>query len=265
MGNPFSSWAKGIAFEEDYWFRWLDSKGMGYTDDWLVKTLPDAELDSEIQATLRASGLGREGTDGKIGYRILDVGAGPLSPMGKIMGDANVEIVPTDPLAIVYDQILARVGYTPIIRTQFAPAEDLSCFFPPSSFDLIYCANALDHSFEPFRGIVEMLRVLKPGGTIILRHSINEAENENYSGFHQHNFDIQDGKFIIWNRSGRIIVDDALPVACKCFHRVEGYLRTNIRKISEFDSPVTIGELQSRITRLYSGMISAMAGINTSN
>lgn len=50
-------------------------------------------------------------------------------------------------------------------------------------------------------GIVEMLICLKPEGNIFLSHRCNEAEVENYSGFHQWNFDESNGDFIIWNKT----------------------------------------------------------------
>ena len=45
-----------------------------------------------------------------------------------------------------------------------------------------------------------MMRVLKVGGNLVLRHNRNEAEAEKYSGFHQFNFDQRDKEFVIWNQ-----------------------------------------------------------------
>jgi SAM-dependent methyltransferase len=87
-------------------------------------------------------------------------------------------------------------------------AEDLSAQFPANHFDAVYCSNALDHSMDPMRGIEEMLIVAKIGGNVTLQHNANEALFENYAGFHQWNFDAENGAFVIWNREKRYVVNE---------------------------------------------------------
>ena len=71
-------------------------------------------------------------------------------------------------------------------------------------------ANALDHSYDPLRGIQQMLEVVKPGHHVLLLHRVNEAENQNYKAFHQWNLCAEEGRFIIWNRQTRLCVNEAL-------------------------------------------------------
>lgn len=44
---------------------------------------------------------------------------------------------------------------------------------------------------------------MKMDGVLMLYHNPNEAESEAYSGFHQYNFDVVDGRFIIWRGDQR--------------------------------------------------------------
>ena len=48
-----------------------------------------------------------------------------------------------------------------------------------------------------------MLKVISARGFVQLGHWENEAEYEEYEGFHQWNFTEQDGDFVIWNRGAR--------------------------------------------------------------
>lgn len=40
--------------------------------------------------------------------------------------------------------------------------------FPDSSFDFVFSGNAFEHFYDPRRGILEMIRVINPGGYVIL-------------------------------------------------------------------------------------------------
>lgn len=221
-------WAKGIQFEREFWDGWLQTKGSRWPEAFAAAVDPDTPFDHVLAKILN----GQSGQQ----FRVLDVGAGPLSPIGKKLPGVSLEIIPVDPLASIYDELLLRAGITPANRTIFAPAEGLSDFFEPSSFDLVHCSNALDHSISPTTGIEQMLRVVKVGGAVVLRHARNEAEHEKYSGFHQYNFDICDGKFVIWNRRERTVVDDKLPVKASISHefRRDNYIVSVLVKKSEF-------------------------------
>ena len=135
-----------------------------------------------------------------------------MTSVASKLAGLDVEVTAVDPLASAYARLLAEAGLEPPIRTRFGTAEDLSCFFADSSFDIVHCQNALDHSFDPLRGIAEMLRVSRPGGNVVLHHHRCEAEHAGYGGFHQYNFDVEHGRFVIWNRQQRIDVATALHI-----------------------------------------------------
>lgn len=52
------------------------------------------------------------------------------------------------------------------IQTQQASIQDLP--YPDSSFDLVYCVEALEHVPNPKSAIDEMTRVLRPGGRLVI-------------------------------------------------------------------------------------------------
>src|SRR6185312_12382497 len=103
---------------------------------------------------------------GKDSFQILDVGCGPITNIGYVLPGVDVQITAVDPLSGVYSKLLAGCDLTPPAPTQFATAEDLSAFFDAEAFDLVHCCNALDHSFDPLRGLRQMVHVTKVGGTI---------------------------------------------------------------------------------------------------
>ena len=186
-------WASGLDNEVAFWTAWFHSRGLQYPEDYARRLDPHSELDDALAALLPPDNA-----------RVLDVGAGPLTVLGKRRAGKPIDIVAVDALAEAYDAIMAEVGVVPPVRTLKCDAEKLSAMFADGGFDLAHSQNALDHSYDPMRAIAEMLRAVKRGGYAYLRHNRNEAENEGYRGLHQWNFDLREGRFVIWNRS-RII------------------------------------------------------------
>jgi SAM-dependent methyltransferase len=129
--------------------------------------------------------------------RILDVGAGPLTTLGRHWEGHQIEIVAVDPLAEEYRALLKRLGISPPTETTLAHGEKLLEKFQPDQFDMAYSSNALDHSYDPVLAIGQMLKVVKPQGYVYLWHFANEGLTEAYQGLHQWNFDVRDNDFII--------------------------------------------------------------------
>lgn len=252
LAAQIESWSAGIAFELHFWADIARTRGGRWPSDFESRMNPQTPIVPWIAAMARA--------EGRTDWRVLDVGAGPVTVLGhRPPADLRIEIVATDPLAAAYARIFDELGLKRPNETGFAPAEELSAFFAPSSFDLVHCRNALDHSFDPMRGIVEMLRVLRVGGRIVLSHHANEAEREGYSGFHQHNFHHAAGRFVIWKPGSRIDVGAALPVSCDLEVKGEDFVDVSITKRAEF--PADDGaRYRARLAETLAGLTQFLVG-----
>jgi LPS sulfotransferase NodH/tetratricopeptide (TPR) repeat protein/SAM-dependent methyltransferase len=136
-------------------------------------------------------------------YAVLDVGSGPVSDFGLGGLDKIINLYMVDPLASEYNALLNELRLCDAVRPINVAGEDLTKAFPNSFFDLVHCSNALDHSCDPMRVIREMIAVCKPGCWTHLSHVNNVAVIESYHGLHQWNLDIEDGRFVVWNREER--------------------------------------------------------------
>lgn len=191
----------GLWMESFFWSRWLKPDGLG--KDYLQKLLNPNQPLSDYDRQFISGLPGRN-------VRILDVGAGPLTSIGKIHPCKKLDIVATDILAGKYEAILARWRITPIVKTIYADAEHLTDVFERDSFDYVVACNAIDHCAYPLRAVQEMLVVVKPGCYVTLQHKHNEGEHTHYAGIHQWNFDVDNGRFIIWNKRDRIDVAEEI-------------------------------------------------------
>ena len=248
LERQLRAWSQGVASEIQFWSDWVASKGLQWPDDYAARMNPQAPIKPAIGDLI--------GRTGKSIVSILDVGAGPVTNIGYIASGKEIHITGVDPLAEAYASILRRHGISIPVRTTFAVAEDLSLFLGPAKFDIVVCRNALDHSFDPVRGIIEMLKVVAVGGFVHLTHYVNEAVMENYGGLHQNNFCAKEGRFIIWNKDAEVDVEEAIPIAVEIESREVGETRSwmekkqiivTIRKLGEFTPEVTVSDHGSRL------------------
>lgn len=259
LRDQLAGWRQGIAEEQRFWSNWLATKGARWPDRFQVRFDPTARLRGDIAKIVQSMGKRR--------LRILDVGAGPVTNIGFTLPGFDLDITAVDPLSPVYAALLHLHGLTPPVPTAFAPAEDLSAFFDEGSFDFVHCTNALDHSMDPIRDLREMLQVMAIGGTIYLSHHEDEAVAENYIGFHQHNFTVRDGRFVIWNRDREIDVaaefGDAATVEAKLEPAVpppgtRASVRVLIRKHASLP-PTANGGHRQRLAHLLEAVVDLMA------
>lgn len=83
-----------------------------------------------------------------------------------------------------------------------APVEDLG--FPDAAFDVISLINVFSHLTSPTATLLELHRVLKPGGVIVL------ATGEMYPGVqkhHQHNWNLGDHLYFLGERTMKRYAD----------------------------------------------------------
>ena len=189
-------WTDGLDEETAFWLRWLRDRGGPWPDDYAWRMDPDSELQPEIRAHLASP------SDAKL--RILDVGSGPLTILGKRWGSRSLEITAVDPLAERYSELFRRLDLKPIVMPLRAEAERLAETLGENRFDLVYARNCLDHGYDPLRSIQQMLKVAKPGRTVLLEHAIDEGQQMNYAGPHQWNFRLENDRFVIWQPGLRV-------------------------------------------------------------
>ncbi len=192
-------WQDGLSDETRFWADWLRTRGLEWPDDFAARMDPQLPLQTHIAEHLPDS-------DGPA--LLLDVGAGPLTVLGKTLPDRELRITAVDPLAETYDRLLAEHAVTPLVRTEPVEAETLTRHLPADHFDLAYARNCLDHAYDPVESIVQMLRVTRPGGRVFLEHAENEGEHERYQGLHQWNFRIEADRLVVWRPEGARNVSD---------------------------------------------------------
>jgi len=226
VAEQWNAWRTGISYELAYWSRWLALRGGEFAQDFANRTDPTSPVDVYLEQVIERL---KQPTVG-----LLDVGAGPLCCLGKVSRHSELRITAVDPLADFYDDLLGENQLVPLVRTQFGVGEDLALQFDPGSFDIVHVQNALDHSFDPVRVTLQMLLVCRVGGYVMLRHAHNEAENEQYSGFHKWNLTNDGESFMVWNPRIRMDLSrDLMPFARSEILLTDGYLINLFQKMAE--------------------------------
>lgn len=189
------AWRWRLPTEVGHWDIWLHTRGMADPGDFARRIAPDQPLQEHLKQLLPQSN-GRP-------YRILDIGAGPLTTVGKMCNGSKIDLQAIDPLASVYDMLLEKNGITPPVRTKYGEAEQVADMYEDGSFDLVHAANSLDHAHDPVAAIKAAARVVRPGGHVFLEHILNEGDREGYGGLHQWNFGVDNDSFTIASSSGQ--------------------------------------------------------------
>lgn len=182
-------WVEGIEYELKFWNEWFFTKGMQWPDEYNRRV--SSNLPFLIERFV-------EKKDFSI-LEVLDVGSGPISPLGTVSNNYIVNLTAVDPLASFYNNLYEKYSISPYVKTQFSFAESLVDKFEKMSFDVVHMGNALDHAYNPILCICNMLEVVKFEGQVILQHYENEAIHENYSGFHQWNISETNGNTVVYN------------------------------------------------------------------
>ena len=198
-------WRTRTGTEVDFWADWL--VGAPGTEQWTTDREERLAPETEIRDPAVREELARNPANA---VSIIDVGAGPITWLGYRYPGKTVTIVAVDPLADEYDRLLEDAGLDPPVRTMCVAGEDLLEHFDRGTFDIAYATNALDHSADPLGIISNMVALVRPGGIVLLRHKRNEGESAHYGGLHQWNFDVDDGRLVVWNDAVRTDVGAAL-------------------------------------------------------
>lgn len=193
--SPEVAWQSAIDGEVSFWRIYFETEGARYPGSYETRLNPQLALQPEIADLLDAP----EGAT----VSLLDVGAGPLTFLGRTDPRWTIELTAVDALGNQYQALIDEFGITPPVRTQACESEKLSTLLPADTYDLVAARNTLDHSYDPVLAITEMLRCAKPGAPLLLIHHRNTAEDEDYHGMHQWNFEAVDGTLVVWRPGAR--------------------------------------------------------------
>lgn len=249
--QSFLRWLKGIPYEIKFWKSYYTHpKSLEALYSWSDYG-KKCHLDNfDIQDFMMRSGESP---------LMIDVGCALSYVLGTEFDNPGARLHLIDPLADFYNKILDKTGND---RQRLRPGmlELLSTIYRPESVDVVHVRNALDHCANPMLGIYEGLSVLRTGGVLYLHHHINEAERENYSGFHQYNIDCKNGILVIWNKTNNIDVAEELTGIAKvdCTIYDDRYVVAIITKLDELPSDkYDPGQSVHRATEMMNIAISA--------
>jgi SAM-dependent methyltransferase len=104
------------------------------------------------------------------GARVLDVGCGP----GTITLDLAAHVAPgrtigVDREASVIAEARRLLDSQPTSGVEFRTADAYALGFDDGSFDVVHAHQLLQHLSDPVAALVEMRRVLRPGGVLAVR------------------------------------------------------------------------------------------------
>ena len=186
-------WENGNPNEYNFWDNWFKTKGSLWKDDYSRRMNPNTNFSSYLRQFI---------PDNLHVIKVLDVGSGPIINIGYKWNGKVINITAVDPLAKLYHELYRKHNINSPVKTIYGKAEELSAQFGINKFDLVHAINSLDHAENPLLGIKEMIKCAKTNSWIVLNHNENEGAKEGYCGFHQWNFFVKDGKFIIQGRNG---------------------------------------------------------------
>ena len=139
---------------------------------------------------------------------ILDVGSGACATTGSLLDGVIIDLHPCDMLADEFARMYEEAGITPLFPIEKQDMEHLT--YSDNSFDIVHCANALDHCIDPFKAICEMVRVCKVGGWVYLKHFVDEGIGKRYTLQHQWNIRKTDHNCLFWNYERAFMLSEAV-------------------------------------------------------
>jgi len=192
-----AQWRARAKEEVGFWSKWIRTGGMRWKEGFERKTDPHAPLAPLLAQFLPELDL----TSGQT-LEILDIGSGPLSWVGTTHPDFAISVTAVDPLADEYNAELDQRGVQGVGRPVKGYFETALWQFGPDRFDIVWCANSLDHSIDPVIGLYNIVNLCRNGGGVILMFHPDEAEREDYVGLHQWNLNVA-GERLTLTRHGQ--------------------------------------------------------------
>lgn len=99
LGRAIASWREGIDYERTFWRNWFATSGSNWPDEFNKRMAP---------RPLQQFAIDRLPVSGSV--KMLDIGAGPATNVGDHLPGREISVVPLDPLAHIYDDIIRGGG-----------------------------------------------------------------------------------------------------------------------------------------------------------
>ena len=132
----------------------------------------------------------------KSSVMIAELGSGPINTIGNVVPGVDVTIMASDVMWPAFEKTWIDSGKTPLVPVCYQDFEALT--YADNTFDIVHCANAIDHTKDVIKALSEMHRICKVGGWIYLRHATYQRLR--YGGGHYWNILDQDGECVFANR-----------------------------------------------------------------
>jgi ubiquinone/menaquinone biosynthesis C-methylase UbiE len=135
----------------------------------------DAYADTEQARDERAMAalVGLCGADAE--DRVLDVACGP-GVLTRAFADVCSEVVGCDVTQALLDKARAGAARRGLANASFQQGDATALPFKDDSFSLASCRAAFHHFPEPERVLSEMVRVVRPGGRLLIADMLTSAE-----------------------------------------------------------------------------------------
>ena len=132
---------------------------------------------------------------------IAELGAGPVNTIGDYWPGVEVKITSSDVMWPEYEKFWGEK--VPLVPIEYQDMEKLT--YGDSTFDIVHCRNAVDHTPNPLKAIEEMKRICKPGGWIYLSHA--KGQKTRYGGMHSVDFETLELKEFSREDAGEMIIN----------------------------------------------------------
>ena len=136
----------------------------------------------------------------------LDLASGPVASMGWKIDGRDVKVTAVDPFALYLNDVMEFKGLKgPPVRSIQTSLQSLAGFSGGVLFDIAYVNCALNTFADPAQTVRDVLALLKPGGSLLVRSPVNGAEAASYFALHLWNLAPgEDGDVVIWRPDQRL-------------------------------------------------------------
>lgn len=191
-----AAWEAGVPAQYAYWFAVIHNHAG--LEDCHAEFLRDIDPAKPLASFLAAHAPEVEGP-----LRVLDAASGPVATCGWRLPGREIEVTAVDPLGMIYGEALDMAGVSPPVRTVQSDIERVDALYEWRRFHLIHLRDGLTQCYNPRKALKALLRVLEPGGVMVLHGRADDGEFCKYYALHQWNIRVEGKDLVIWRGTDR--------------------------------------------------------------